>query len=135
MKKRHVFVALLSLCGFFFLTVGGYQVQAVEHKEYESRTGVGFYGSYEYPDEEGSQNDDSSSEEPTEMPSPDKPIDKEQIQNEIETNQLVSKPTGRTLPHTGEISNRFIGLIGVLIVVAIILIVLINRKKSKEENA
>lgn len=114
--------------------MGGRQVQAAEHKEYESRTGVGFYGSYEYPEEE-SHPDDSSAEESIEIPSPEPPIENEQTQRETGTNQLTSKPVGRILPHTGEMNNRYIGLIGILIVVIAILIVLINRKKNKEENS
>ena len=133
MKKRQVFVVLLSLCGLFFLLIGGQQVQADEHQEYGSPAGVGFYGSYEYPEEE-SRPDDSSAEESTERLSPEKPIENVPPQHETGTNQLTSKPVGRVFPQTGEMNNRYIGLIGSLIVMMAILIVLINRKKSKKEN-
>lgn len=131
MKIKQVFLRLLSLASLFLLSVGSLQVQAEEHKDYESRTGIGFYGSYEYPSDESSD----SSEEPIAKPAPnekvpDRPVDYEPTNN----NQLVAKPVGRTLPSTGEIRNRSIGLIGLLIILIILLIVFINRKQNKKEN-
>ncbi|MBO0472276.1 hypothetical protein IGL98_002955 [Enterococcus sp. DIV0840] len=130
MKTKQAFLFVLSLCGSFLLLIGSLNVYAADSKEYESRTGVGFYGSYEYPEENSSSEEVSSDT----IDDSSKVIsDSGIVPANNDHSQLGSKPS-KIFPNTGESSNRYIGLIGIFILVIILLIILINKKKKTKGN-
>lgn len=111
MKKRIVLVLLFLGCLSSSWTV----VNASEKQTYESNSGIGFYGKYEYPE----------TETETEVVTP---------------NQIL--PAGRpspsvanhgSLPQTGTTNTGYLNLIGMLILSGSLLLILLNKNKKQEE--
>ena len=109
MKKRIVLVLLFLGC----LSISWTVVDASEKQTYESNSGIGFYGKYEYPETE------------TEVVTP---------------NQIL--PAGRpspsvsnhgSLPQTGTTNTGYLNLIGMLILSGSLLLILLNKNKKQEE--
>ena len=109
MKKRIVLVLLFLGC----LSISWTVVDASEKQTYESNSGIGFYGKYEYPETE------------TEVVTP---------------NQIL--PAGRpspsvsnhgSLPQTGTTNTGYLNLIGMLILSGSLILILLNKNKKQEE--
>lgn len=107
MKKRIVQVLLFLGC----LSISWTVVDASEKQSYESNTGVGFYGKYEYPEPEV--------EIPNQIPPAGKP-------------SVAIANHGR-LPQTGTTNTGYLNLIGMLILSGSFLLIFINKNKKQEE--
>ncbi|MCO6018959.1 MULTISPECIES: LPXTG cell wall anchor domain-containing protein [Carnobacterium] len=105
MKKRIVLVLLLLGC----LSTSWTIVEAAEKQSYESNSGIGFYGTYEYPEPEI----------PNQIPPAGKPS--------------VPPPNQGRLPQTGTTNSSYLTLIGLVLFTSTVLLIVINKNKKQEE--
>lgn len=113
MSKKILIIVILVIGALSTYT----SVNATEKKSYDSNSGVGFYGKYEYPD--------SDFDNPNQLVPPSGNQNGE-IKNE--------DGQGTKLPQTGETKDSYLLLIGGSLVLTTALLIIINKKKKNQEE-
>ncbi|TFI65610.1 hypothetical protein CKN82_06665 [Carnobacterium divergens] len=113
MSKKILIIMVLVIGALFTYT----SVNATGKKSYDSNSGVGFYGKYEYPD--------SDFDNPNQLVPPSGNQNGE-IRNE--EGQLTK------LPQTGETNDSYLLLIGGSLLSTAVLLIGINKKNKTQEE-